>query len=55
MVLGRRVIHDARLYEPLAEALGDVVAARPGIRHAIRILAAVRGFTEECSRADYRT
>jgi 23S rRNA (guanine745-N1)-methyltransferase len=37
MVLGRRVIHDARLYEPLAEALGDVVAARPGIRTLLDI------------------
>ena len=37
MVLGRRVVHDARLYQPLAEALGDVVSARPGIRTLLDI------------------
>ena len=37
MVLGRRVVHDARLYQPLAEALGDLVSARPGIRTLLDI------------------
>ena len=37
MVLGRRAVHDARLYQPLAEALGDVVSARPGIRTLLDI------------------
>ncbi len=37
MVLGRRAIHDARLYQPLAEALGDVVSARPEVRTLLDI------------------
>ena len=37
MVLGRRVVHDARLYQPLAEALGDVVAERPQIKTLLDI------------------
>jgi len=32
MVLGRRAIHDALLYQPLAETLCDVMFARPQIR-----------------------
>ncbi len=37
MVLARRTVHDARLYQPLAEALGDVVSARSGIRTLLDI------------------
>ena len=37
MVLGRRAVHDARLYQPLAEALGDVVSARAEIRTLLDI------------------
>ncbi|MDB2364532.1 methyltransferase domain-containing protein [Luminiphilus sp.] len=32
MVLGRRAVHEALLYQPLAEALGDVAAAKPQIK-----------------------
>lgn len=37
MVLGRRAVHEALLYQPLAEALGDVVSARPQIRTLLDI------------------
>ena len=37
MVLGRRALHEARLYQPLAEALVDVVSARPQIRTLLDI------------------
>ena len=32
MVLGRRAVHEALLYQPLAEALCDVAAAKPQIK-----------------------
>jgi 23S rRNA (guanine745-N1)-methyltransferase len=37
MVIGRRAVHDARLYQPLAEALVDVVSARSDIRALLDI------------------
>ena len=37
MVLGRRAVHEALLYQPLAEALGDAVSARPQIRTLLDI------------------